>query len=168
MTASRPRVCSDDQFDDQFSGQVADGLPGGCDGGPVTGDRVSGESGSGLVAGIALIFAFTFLGLVWLARDVDRGVSNRSTAGSVAFQSARSGAQAAFPESLRSGQEPTIDAVSAQAAGAATAARLFAAYDVTGTVALTVTADHVTAVVTITDRGVTVTGRAVVQSQRAP
>lgn len=130
--------------------------------------RGSGERGSGLVAGIAFIFAFTFLGLVWLARDVDRGVSNRSTAGSVAFQAARSGAQIAFPESLRSGGEPTIDATGARAAGAATAARLFGEYDVTGTVVISVTTDEVTAVVTLTDRGVTVTGRAVVQSQRAP
>ena len=51
--------------------------------------RGRGENGSGLVAGIALIFAFTFLGLVWLARDVDRGVSNRSAAQSIAIQTAR-------------------------------------------------------------------------------
>ncbi len=130
--------------------------------------RGSDDRGSGLVAGIAFIFAFTFLGLVWLARDVDRGVSNRSTAGSVAFQSARSGAQAAFPESLRRAGEPTIDAAGARVAGAETAARLFTEYGVTGTVTIAVTTNEVTAVVTITDRGVTVTGRAVVQSQRAP
>jgi hypothetical protein len=130
--------------------------------------RGSGERGSGLVAGIALIFAFTFVALIWLARDVDRGISNRSTAGSVAFQSARSGAQVAFAASLRNGQEPTIDVVGARAAGSATASRLFAEYDVTGTVMVSVDADHVTAVVTIIDQGVTVTGRAVVQSQRAP
>lgn len=126
------------------------------------------ERGSGLVAGIAFIFALTFVGLVWLARDVDRGVSNRSTAGSVAFQSARSGAQVAFPASLRSGAEPVIDAAGAQVAGAQTAARLFSEYNVAGTVSISVSADRVTAVVSITERGVTVTGRAVVQSQRAP
>ena len=53
--------------------------------------RWQGDRGSGLVTGITLIFAFTFLGLVWLARDVDRSVSNRSTAQSIAFQAARSG-----------------------------------------------------------------------------
>ncbi len=131
-------------------------------------DRCRSERGSGLVAGIAFIFAFTFLGLVWLARDVDRGVSNRSTASSVAFQAARSSAQVAFPESLRAGVAPTIDVAGAQAAGAATATRLFAAYGVVGTVSVAVEADQVTAVVTITDRGVTVTGRAVVESARAP
>ena len=65
--------------------------------------RIRGELGAGLVAGIALIFAFTFLGLVWLARDVDRGVSNRSAAQSIAFQAARSGAQSAAAAELRSG-----------------------------------------------------------------
>ncbi len=53
---------------------------------------VTDERGAGLVVGIALMFAFTFLGLVWLARDVDRAVSNRSAAQAIAFQSARSGA----------------------------------------------------------------------------
>ena len=46
--------------------------------------RLATERGSGLVAGLALIFAFTFLGLVWLARDVDRSVSNRTAAQSIA------------------------------------------------------------------------------------
>lgn len=130
--------------------------------------RVAGDRGSGLVAGIAFIFAFTFLGLVWLARDVDQGISNRSTAGSVAFQSARSGAQAAFPASLRDGGDPTIDPAAARTAGAATAARLFTEYGVSGTVDISVAADEVTSVITITDRGVTVTGRAVVRAERAP
>ena len=67
----------------------------------VTPKRLRGERGSGLVAGIVLIFAFTFLGMVWLARDVDRGVSNRSAAQSIAFQAARSGAQSASIADLR-------------------------------------------------------------------
>ena len=65
--------------------------------------RCDDERGSGLVVGIVMIFAFTFLGLVWLARDVDRGVSNRSAAQSIAFQAARSGAQSAAATELRSG-----------------------------------------------------------------
>ena len=65
-----------------------------------------------MVAGIALIFAFTFLGLVWLARDVDRGVSNRSAAQSIAFQAARSGAQATSISGLRGPDAvPTVDDV---------------------------------------------------------
>lgn len=137
-------------------------------GGSVRAQRGRGECGSGLVAGIAFIFAFTFLGLVWLARDVDRGISNRSTANSVAFQSARSAAQAAYPQGLRDGGEPSIDVGGATAAAASTAAQLFGEYGVTGTVEIQVAVDSVTAFVTITDGGITATGEAIVESQRAP
>ncbi len=130
--------------------------------------RLHDERGSGLVAGITLIFAFTFLGLVWLARDVDRGISNRSTAQSIAFQSARSGAQAANAASLRTAAHPSIAVGDAHAAAQSTAAQLFSEYDVSGTVAVEVGVDRVTATVTITDQGVTVTGHAIVESQRAP
>lgn len=130
--------------------------------------RWSGDRGSGLVAGIAFIFAFTFLGLVWLARDVDRGISNRSTANSVAFQSARSAAQAAYPQGLRDGGEPSIDVIGANAAAASTATQLFGEYGVIGTVEIQVTIDSVTAFVTITDGGIIATGEAIVESQRAP
>jgi Tfp pilus assembly protein PilX len=130
--------------------------------------RGRGERGSGLVAGVVILFSLTFLGLVWLARDVDRGISNRSTANSVAFQAARSGAQVAFATPLRQGVEPTIDVAGAIAAGTDTATRLLERYDVSGTTQISVDAATVTAIVVITDRGVTVTGRAAVESQRAP
>ncbi|MFT4865387.1 MAG: Tfp pilus assembly protein PilX [Ilumatobacter sp.] len=130
--------------------------------------RGRGERGSGLVAGIVILFSMTFLGLVWLARDVDRGISNRSTANSVAFQAARSGAQVAFATPLRQGAEPTIDVSGAIAAGTDTANRLLERYDVTGATQISVDAATVTAIVVITDRGVTVTGQATVESQRAP
>jgi hypothetical protein len=86
-----------------------------------TTDRLGGDRGSGFVAGIALIFAFTFLGLVWLARDVDRSVSNRSTAQSIAFQAARSGAQAALVPGLRTGEDVAIDKAGARSAAISTA-----------------------------------------------
>ena len=130
--------------------------------------RGRGERGSGLVAGIVTLFSMTFLGLVWLARDVDRGISNRSTAHSVAFQAARSGAQVAFATPLRQGAEPTIDVAGAITAGTVTANRLLERYDVTGTTQISVDAATVTAVVVITDRGVTVTGQATVESRRTP
>ena len=130
--------------------------------------RGRGERGSGLVAGIVILFSMTFLGLVWLARDVDQGISNRSTAHSVAFQAARSGAQVAFATPLRQGAEPTIDVAGAITAGTVTANRLLKRYDVTGTTQISVDAATVTAVVVITDRGVTVTGQATVESRRTP
>lgn len=130
--------------------------------------RLKGELGSGLVAGIALMFAFTFLGLVWLARDVDRGVSNRSAAQSIAFQAARSGAQAAGVTDLRTGLT-LVDPDAATRAASSTAGALFASYDVDGRVtSVEVAADSVSVSVTIIDGGVTVTGAGTVRAERAP
>ena len=130
--------------------------------------RGGGERGAGLVAGIALIFAFTFLGLVWLARDVDRGVSNRSAAQSIAFQAARSGAQSAAVTDLRSGVA-RIDPAAASSAATATARALFTSYGVDGTVtSVEIAADSVSVTVSITDDGLTVTGAGTVRAERAP
>lgn len=133
-------------------------------------DRLGGDRGSGFVAGIALIFAFTFLGLVWLARDADRSVSNRSTAQSIAFQAARSGAQAALVPELRTGSGIVgVDEAAARSAASSTATALFASYDVAGSItSIDVQADAVTVSLTITDAGITVTGLATVRSERAP
>ncbi len=130
--------------------------------------RVASDAGSGLVAGITLIFAFTFVGLVWLARDVDTSVSNRSTASSVAFQAARSGAQATQIPALRDGRDPVIDPTAARRAATETAYRLLDGYDARGTVTVEIGANHVTATVTITEAGRTVTGVATVEARRAP
>ena len=80
------------------------------------------------------MFAFTFLGLVWVARDVDRGISNQSAATSIAFQAARSGAQAAQVDDVRGGDFSGLDPVAARAAAGSTAAQLFAGYGVAGSV----------------------------------
>ncbi len=131
-------------------------------------ERGRGERGSGLVAGIALIFAFTFLGLVWLARDVDRGVSNRSAAQSIAFQAARSGAQSAAITDLRFGVT-LVDPTAAGRAATSTAGALFASYGVEGSVtSIEVVEDRVSVSVTITDDGRTVTGAGTVRAERAP
>lgn len=130
--------------------------------------RCRGQRGSGLVAGIALIFAFTFLGLVWLARDVDRGVSNRSAAQSIAFQAARSGAQAAAVTDLRTGAA-VIDPDRARRAATTTAAGLFASYGLDGSVTgVEVTVESVSVLVAVVDGGVTVTGAGTVRAERAP
>ncbi len=131
--------------------------------------RTQGDRGSGVVTGITLIFAFTFLGLVWLARDIDRSVSNRSTAQSIAFQAARSGAQAATVADLRTGDAIVIDRNAAQASANRTATALFDSYGVSGSVtSITVEDDRVTVAVSITDAGKTVTGLGTVRSERAP
>jgi hypothetical protein len=46
-----------------------------------------------MATSLVLLFTFTAGGVVWLARDVDRAISNRAAAQSIAFQAARSGAQ---------------------------------------------------------------------------
>jgi hypothetical protein len=130
--------------------------------------RFRTEHGSGLVVGIVLIFAFTFLGLVWLARDVDRSVSNRSAAQSIAFQAARSGAQATAISDLRSGVS-VIDAAAATRAATSTATGLFSSYGVEGAVtSVEVIVDSVSVSVTITDGGHVVTGSGTVRAERAP
>ena len=130
--------------------------------------RFGSDRGSGLVVGIVLIFAFTFLALVWLARDVDRGVSNRSAAQSIAFQAARSGAQATAVTDLRSGIT-VIDTAAASRAAASTAGALFSSYGVEGAVtSIEVAADSVSVSVTITDDGLVVTGSGTVRAERAP
>ena len=119
------------------------------------------DRGSGLVAGIAFMFAFTFLGLVWIARDVDRGISNQSAATSIAFQAARSGAQAAQIDDVRSGAFEGLDAAAARAAAGTTANQLFASYGVNGAVTsieIDLVASKVIVTITITDGSTTVTG----------
>jgi len=140
--------------------------------------RASGERGSGLVAGIALMFAFTFLGLVWLANDVDRGVSNRSAAQSIAFQAARSGAQETSISDLRgslTADAPSveegiqIDVARARLAAQRVASSLFASYGLNGSVtSIVVDADSVSVAVSVTDGGRTVTGSGTVRAERAP
>jgi Tfp pilus assembly protein PilX len=127
------------------------------------------DRGAGLVVGIALMFAFTFLGLVWLARDVDRAVSNRSAAQAIAFQSARAGAQAAVVPGLRTGDSPSVDAAAARLAASRIAAALFASYEVSGRItSIAVGVDDVTVAVAIDDDGRTVTGIGTVRAERAP
>ncbi|WP_040495544.1 hypothetical protein [Ilumatobacter nonamiensis] len=119
------------------------------------------DRGSGLVAGIAFMFAFTFLGLVWVARDVDRGISNQSAATSIAFQAARSGAQAARVDDVRSGELDVLDADAARAAASTTAAQLIGSYQVDGSIAaidVDLAASKVTVTITIVDGTKTVTG----------
>lgn len=130
--------------------------------------RGQGERGSGLVVAITSLFAFTFLGLVWLAHDVDRAVSNESAAQSIAFQAARAAAQSTDVSSLRSGAV-AIDPELARQAASVAAERLFDSYRVDGAlVRCDVSADgsKVTVEVTITDTGVTTRGVGIVSAER--
>jgi hypothetical protein len=96
--------------------------------------RFRGERGTALVTALVLLFAFTAGGVIWLSRDVNRRVSNRSAAQSIAFQAARSGAQQVEVASLRDGGTPRVEIREADARLQASiiADRLFDEFGVDG------------------------------------
>ncbi len=96
--------------------------------------RCRGDRGMATVTALVLLFAFTAGGVVWLARDANRSVSNRTAAQSIAFQAARSAAQQVAVAALRQGADVRVDAAAARRAALSTAAELFAGYDVDGRV----------------------------------
>lgn len=121
--------------------------------------RFRGQRGSGTATALVLLFAFTAGGVIWLARDVDRAISNRGAAQSIAFQAARSGAQQIDVGRLRLDGSVVVDERSARAESEATAARLLQSYALEGLVTrIEIEADRVTVVVEITDTVRAVTG----------
>jgi hypothetical protein len=107
-----------------------------------------------MVTALVLLFAFTAGGVIWLSRDVNRRVSNRSAAQSIAFQSARSGAQQVQIVSLRDGGDArlVIDEPAAREQALRIADRLFDEYDLDGTVVRVTVADvNVTVEVRVSD-----------------
>lgn len=132
--------------------------------------RGRGRRGSAVVTALVLLFAFTAGGVVWLARDVNRVIANRSAAQSIAFQSARAGAQQVEVGSLRDPGRSTveIDADAARREGSRIADELFEAYGVTGTSAMVIDGDTVTVTVTIDDPTGDATASGSVQAQTGP
>jgi Tfp pilus assembly protein PilX len=133
--------------------------------------RCRGTRGAGMVTGLVLMFAFTAGGVIWLARDVDRSISHRSSAQSIAFQAARSGAQEIDLFAVRLGEVAAVplDVGAAQRAAAQTAAELFAAYQLDGVVrSIVVEGDRVAVEVAVRDAGRVVTGAGAARSQSGP
>lgn len=132
--------------------------------------RCRGDRGAGLVTGLVLMFAFTAGGVVWLARDVDRSISNRSLAQSVAFQAARVGAQQVDVVAVRLGASGrTLDRDAARDVARSTAVDALARSGVRGeVVSIDVEHDRVTVRVAIHDAGRTVTGTGTVRSMEGP
>lgn len=123
--------------------------------------RCRGARGAGMVSGLVLLFAFTSGGVIWLSRDVDRTISHRSSAQSVAFQAARAGAQQVDVTALRlgSGGVVPVDPAAARAAAIAAAGTLFDTLGLDGSVtAVDIARDHVTVRVQVSDDGRVVTG----------
>ena len=92
--------------------------------------RLRGDRGQAFVVALVVLFTFTGAAAVWLARDVNQRVSDRSALQSVAFQAARSGAQQIDLDRLREGAtgEVVIDDRAARAAASQTAGLLAAQY----------------------------------------
>jgi len=133
--------------------------------------RGRGERGTALVTALVLLFAFTAGGVVWLSRDVNRRVSNRSAAQSIAFQAARTGAQQVEVGSLREGRTEivVIDEPAARLRAADVARRLFDEYEVDGSVvSIVVVSDTVTVEVRIADAAGDVTGVGSARAESGP
>jgi hypothetical protein len=125
------------------------------------------DRGSASVAALVLVFAFSAGAVVWLARDVDRSISHRTSAQSIAFQAARAGSQQLDVAVLRSdGGRPVVDPAAAREAAITTAVSLFDAYGLDGRVGdVVVERDRVAVTVTVTDGGRTVTGSAAARAE---
>lgn len=97
-----------------------------------SGRRLRGERGTAFVTAMVVMFVVTGSAALYLARDVNQRVSDRSTMQSIAFQSARAGAQQVDIGGLRGVEETmvVIDVVAAERATRSTAARLAAEYGV--------------------------------------
>lgn len=124
-----------------------------------------------MVAGVVLMFAFTAGAIIWLARDVDRAVSDRASAQSIAFQAARSGAQQVDIDALRRrpGGPIDIDPELAGSAAEATAARLLDAYDLDGRItSIDIVGDRITVALEVETAGRIVTGAGSARAQGAP
>jgi len=129
--------------------------------------RCRGDRGMAMVTGLVLLFAFTAGGVIWLARDVNREVSNRSAAQSIAFQAARSGAQRIGVALLRQDATVLVDEDAARRAAESTAADLFSGYGVDGDVVrvTVVPPDTVEVEIRINDPAGDVTGVAAARAE---
>jgi hypothetical protein len=111
------------------------------------------DRGAATVAMITFMFVFMLGSLLWLSRTVDQSLDDRTNASAVAFQAARSGAQALDPAAARRG-EVVIDEPAARRAAASTVSRLLAANGDTGRItAFAVDGSRVTITVTIDTTG---------------
>lgn len=131
--------------------------------------RGRGERGSALAAALVLLFAFTAGGVIWLSRDVNRVVTNRSAAQSIAFQAARAGAQQVEVGALRDGTSTVVlNPALAELEAARIALELIDEYGVDGTSQASVSGDTVTATVTIRDPSGDITVEGSAQAQTGP
>jgi Tfp pilus assembly protein PilX len=94
--------------------------------------RCRGDRGTAFVAALVIMFTVTGVAAIWLARDVNQRVSDRSALQSVAFQAARAGAQQLEVADLRGGGSGAlvIDESAARTAARSVAQRLANSYGI--------------------------------------
>jgi hypothetical protein len=130
----------------------------------------------GIITGLVLMFSFTFTGLVWLVRDVDRAVSGRAPAQAIAFQAARAGAQQIDRIALRTGgpDQVRIDPVAAEQAARSAVEQALRSDGLSSPsvqvrlVTITATEDQVAVVVELRDGSRVVTGSGRAQTVVGP
>lgn len=91
--------------------------------------RCRGDRGTSYILAMVVLFLTTGIAAIWLARDVNQRVSDRSALQSVAFQAARTGAQQVDVGGLRGGGPLTIDAERATRSALTAAERLAESYE---------------------------------------
>lgn len=116
-----------------------------------SGGRLRTERGSALAVALVLVFSFTSLGVIVLARDYDQRVATRSTAQAIAFQAARAGAQQVAVGSLRDGGVVRLDTEAARREAEQTARELLADAGEEGSAQVIVSGDQVTVTIEIVD-----------------
>lgn len=92
--------------------------------------RCRGDRGTSYVLAMVVLFLTTGIAAIWLARDVNQRVSDRSALQSIAFQAARTGAQQVDVAALRAGGALVIDETRATSSALTTAGRLADSYEV--------------------------------------
>jgi len=95
-----------------------------------TGRRWRGDRGTAFVAALVIMFAVTGAAALYLARDVNGRVADRSAAQSIAFQAARSGAQQLDVGRLRTDGAVVIEVAAARRAARRAVRRLAEQYGV--------------------------------------
>ena len=119
----------------------------------------AGDAGSAMVASVVVMFSLTGGAILWLTWNVDRAINTTSDANAIAFQAARSAAQAIDPASLRTAT-PLIDPAGAQQHATATVDTLTTTNAAMGKVlTVTVHGNRVTVTIALTENGRTVTGQ---------
>jgi hypothetical protein len=129
-------------------------------------DRCRGDRGAGLVTVLVLVFSATSATVFWLAGEVDRSLSHRSSAQLVAYEAARSGAQQIDIDVLRGDGEIRVDLGAVATASDRAAAVGFERLGLNGSVVSVQVDDRlVTVEVEIVDAGRSVRGRAAAEAE---